>query len=365
MTKRSLVLVAASVLGVGACGYVPVVYAADAAQEQREPGGTATVGLSATATVKAIDPATRTVTLTSAEGEDVEVKCGKRVRNFDQLKVGDQVRAAVFARLVVAMGKDDEALAQGGDATTIIRTPEGDKPGTMIVRTQQRTAKIESIDPTKRTVTLSGLEDQPRQVPIGKDVDLEKLKAGDEATVRVTRGLAIWVPQSEGARPAAGRIPGAGEGEGGTATVTAVDPAKGTVTLMGAQGKEREIELRPGSENIERLKVGDKVRATIVPEMAIAVRKAGGAGAAQPERPGMAAVEGRGGRPGLLLADTDELKGRIESVDATKHTITITEADGDSRTIRTAPRVELSELKTGDEVTARITQPVAIKVEHQ
>jgi hypothetical protein len=67
----------------------------------------------------------------------------------------------------------------------------------------------------------------------------------------------------------------------------------------------------------------------------------------------------------LLLADTDELKGRIESVDATKHTITITEADGDSRTIRTAPRVELSELKTGDEVTARITQPVAIKVEHQ
>src|SRR5262249_55782525 len=77
MTNRTLVLVAAWVLGVGACGYVPVVHAADAAadaaQEQREPGGSATFGVAATATVKAVDPATRIVTLTSADGEDVEV----------------------------------------------------------------------------------------------------------------------------------------------------------------------------------------------------------------------------------------------------------------------------------------------------
>jgi hypothetical protein len=363
MTKRTLVLVAASILGVGAWGYAPAARAADAAQEQREPGSSATFGITATATVKAIDPATRTVTLTSADGEDVQVKCGKQVRNFDQLKVGDQVKAAAFARLLVTPGKDDTG-AEAADATTIIRTPEGSKPGAMIARTQQRTAKIDAIDPAKRMVTLSGLDDQPRQVPVAKDVDLAKVKVGDEITVRVTRGLAIWVPQADGARPAAGRIPGQAEGEieGGTATVTAVDPAKGTVTIKSAQGRERQIQMRQGGENFERIKVGDKIRATVVPEMALAVRKAG---AATPETPGMAAIEEGGGKPGLLLADTDEVKGKIESIDAAKHTITITEPDGDSRTLRTAPRVELSDLKAGDEVTARITQAVAIKVEHE
>jgi hypothetical protein len=364
MRKRTLILVAAAALGVGAWGYVPVTYAADEAQGQQEPSRTLTFGLSATATVKAIDPATRTVTLSSSEGEDVEVKCGKQVRNFDQLKVGDQVRAAAFARLVVTMGKDD-AGAEGADATAVIRTPEGGKPGAMIARTEQRTAKIDAIDPAKRTVTLSGLEDQPKEVPVGKDLDLTKLKVGDEITVRVTKGVAIWVPQSDGARPAAGRIPGQGEGEmeGATATVTAVDAAKHTVTIKGEKGAERTIQMREGSESFDRIKVGDKIRAAVVPEMAISVRKAG---ATEPEKPGMAAIEARGGsKPGLLLSETDELKGKIQSVDAAKHSITITEADGDSRTVRTAPRVDVSELKPGDEVTARITQPVAIKVENQ
>ena len=361
MTKRTLVLVTASVLGAAACAYTPIVRA-DAAQEQQGPGRTVTFGISASGTVKAVDPATRTVTLTNTDGEDVQVKCGKQVRNFDQLKVGDNVRAAAFARLAATMGNDAGA-ADAADAATAIRTPEGGEPGAMILRTKQETAKIESIDPTNRTVTLSSLDGQKsRQVPVGKDMDLSKLKAGDEITLRATRGVIIWVPQPEGARPAAGRIPGKNEGEMRQATVTAVDAAKGTVTIKGAEGREREIQMRPGSENFDQIKVGDRIGAMVVPEMAISVNKSGGSAS---ERAGMAALEAGGGKPGLLLAETDEVNGKIASVDAAKHAITITEADGDSRTVRTAPRVDLSDLKAGDEVTARLTQPVAIKVEHQ
>ena len=46
----------------------------------------------ASATVKAIDPATRTLTLATEGGEDVSIQCGKNVVNFDQIKVGDTVR---------------------------------------------------------------------------------------------------------------------------------------------------------------------------------------------------------------------------------------------------------------------------------
>jgi hypothetical protein len=49
--------------------------------------GTTTV----TATVVAIEPATRTVTLKDNRGRVVEVEVGEEVRNFDQLKVGDVV----------------------------------------------------------------------------------------------------------------------------------------------------------------------------------------------------------------------------------------------------------------------------------
>jgi Cu/Ag efflux protein CusF len=337
------------------------VYAAQSAQEQQEPGRSATFGMLATATVKAIDPKTRTVTLTNSDGEDVIVKCGNRIQNFNQLKVGDQVHAAAFVRLVATPGNN--ANPDAADATALIRTPEGGEPGAMILRTKKRTAKIDAIDPANRTVTLAGMDDQnSRQVPVPKDLDLSKLKVGDEITLQATKGVAIWVPQAEGARLAANRIPGEGNAERGTASVTAVDAATGKVTIKGAQGKERDLQMRPGSENVDRIKVGDKVGAIVVPETALALRKAG---AEAQERPGIEAIEARGARPGILLADTDEVSGKIESIDAATHSVTLTDSEGDSRTLRTAPRVDLSSLKAGDDVTARVTQVVLIKVENQ
>ena len=77
----------------------------------------------------------------------------------------------------------------------------------------------------------------------------------------------------------------------------------------------------------------------------------------------MTALEAKGAKPGLLLSETDEVTGKIDSVDPSSHTIKLTDADGQTRTLRTAPRVDLSDLKAGDDVTARVTRVVAIKVE--
>jgi hypothetical protein len=48
--------------------------------------------ITATSKVTAVDPSKRTVTLTSDAGESNTYKLGKNVRNFDQIKVGDQVQ---------------------------------------------------------------------------------------------------------------------------------------------------------------------------------------------------------------------------------------------------------------------------------
>src|ERR1700754_1425890 len=57
-----------------------------------------------TATVQAIDPATRIVTLKDKNGKLIEVEVGEEARTFDQLKVGDIVTTENWQalRLVLA-----------------------------------------------------------------------------------------------------------------------------------------------------------------------------------------------------------------------------------------------------------------------
>jgi Cu/Ag efflux protein CusF len=339
---------------------------AQEASKLREPGGALTIGATGSATVKAIDADKRVVTLQTADGDTVQIKCAPQVRNFDQIKVGDQVKAAAVARLVVAVGKDATAGDQTG--TIIARAPKGAKPGAIIAKTEEVTAKVDAVDPAKQTVTLSGIDDQPQTVQVAPDVDLSGVKQGDDVVVRVTKGIALWVAQpQEGqsaaepakaeAEPAAFAI----EGATATATVDAIDPAKRIVTLKAADGTTRSIHLGKECVNFDQIKVGDQVRSTVAEEVAVSVSKAG-----TPPSAGTGAVIAlapKGAKPGMLIADTEDVTAKIKSIDAQKGTITLSEADGTSRTIKAGPDVKLSELKEGDDVTARITQAMAIVVQ--
>lgn len=373
MSERTLVSKAAIVVAAGLLGLSTAAYAADtpaAAQGagSREPGGALTIGAATSATVKAIDAAKRVVTLQTADGDTIDVKCGKEVVNFDQIKVGDEVKAAAFARLVVAMG-DKGGGEDAAEQTIIARAPQGTKPGAFIAKTEQIVTKVDSVDASKRSVTLTGPKGRTETIPVAADVDLSRVKAGDEVTFRLTRGLALWIPRGNGAQPAAETIkPGeepfgiAMTGAMETATVSAVDAEDRTVTLKTPEGKERTFHLSNKAVNFDQIKVGDRVRATVAEEVLISVGK-GAAGEGESDASRMVAMTPRGGRPGMLIADTDQVKAKINAIDPEKRTVTLTDDDGCSRTVKVSRRVDLSELKTGDEVTARITQAAAIVVE--
>ena len=342
------------------------------ATKSRQPGGSVTVGATATATVKAIDADKRIVTLQTEDGDTIDVKCGKEVRNFDQIKIGDQVKAAAMERVVVAVGKDKgaDAAAAAADGTTMIaRAPKGGKPGIIISNTDQITARIDAVDPAKQTVTLQGIDDKPQTIRVASDVDLSSVKQGDEVVIRVTKGVALWVAQPREAQPAGGTVKPEGEsGEAdageivtATATVEAVDSAKRTVTLKGSGGKTRTIHLGKEAVNFDQIKVGDQVRATVAQEVAVSVRKAGGPPGADASR--VVALAPKGTKPGMVIADTAEVTAQVKSVDAEKGTFTLSEPDGGSKTVKAGPDVKLSELKAGDDVTARITRAMAIVVE--
>jgi hypothetical protein len=330
-----------------------------------EPGGAATIGVTATATVKAVDAAKRTVTLQSPDGTTATIRCGADVVNFNQIKVGDVVHATVLDRVVVAVGKSGSpGIAEG---LMIARSPKGAKPGVLICETVKLSDKVDSVDAQKHTVTLQGVEGKPQTFKVAPDVDLSAVKPGDEVVVRCTKGLALMVekPMAE-AQPAAIKIK---PGEAGvaieamtrTATVESIDPAKRMVTLKGSEGETRTIHLGKECINFDQIKVGDQVKATLAEEVAVGVSKAGAPPSA--DAGVVVARAPAGSKPGMIIAETVDVTAKIDSVDAQARTITLTAADGKSRTIKVGPNVDLSTLTGGDDVTVQCTQALAILVE--
>lgn len=69
-----------------------------------EPGkGTVANVVKLTAAVEAVDAANRTVTLKGPRGKVVTLPVGQDVKNFDQIKVGDQVEATYTEALAISV----------------------------------------------------------------------------------------------------------------------------------------------------------------------------------------------------------------------------------------------------------------------
>jgi hypothetical protein len=166
--------------------------AASAASVDGVPGGIAIEALQVTATVAAIDPASRKLTLVSPDGIKKTVKAGPEVINFDQIRVGDQLKVTVAEELVVQMA-DEAVPAETGVAAVVALAPKGAKPGGVLAETTQITAKVTAIDLQGHKVSLQFSDGTTRIVVVRKDVDLTQRKVGQEVVIRVTEALAITV----------------------------------------------------------------------------------------------------------------------------------------------------------------------------
>lgn len=155
-------------------------------------GGVAIDAVQGTATVQSVDADDRTVVLLHSDGSTTSYKCGPEVRNFNQIKVGDQVTATVAESVAIALVKGGAAPAAGA-TSAIVRAPLGAKPSGKRVDTMGFTAKIISVDTTNRKVTLQTLNGENQTVEVGSNVDLTQVSTGDDVAVQVTRAFAISV----------------------------------------------------------------------------------------------------------------------------------------------------------------------------
>jgi translation elongation factor P/translation initiation factor 5A len=162
------------------------------AAEKGVPGGVIVETYQATATVTAIDAATRKVTLVDQSGKKTVFKAGPDVVNFDQIRVGDQVKATVTEELAVFMATDAPPQGQG-EATAVALAPVGAKPGGLVAEMVQVKATITAIDTKKRKATLQFPDGTTHVVAVRPDVDLTQRHVGEQVVIRCTEALAINV----------------------------------------------------------------------------------------------------------------------------------------------------------------------------
>lgn len=127
------------------------------------------------APVVSIDASQRTITLKRIDGMAKTYPVSPKVKNFDQIKAGDQVKATVIDELAVYL------LANG-------RLPDGTTAGTLGVN-----AKVLQVDPSYRLLTLQYANGQSEKFKAGLNSLLQQMAPGDDVVVKPKEVTAIHV----------------------------------------------------------------------------------------------------------------------------------------------------------------------------
>ncbi|WP_455219441.1 hypothetical protein [Kaarinaea lacus] len=147
------------------------------------------------ATVTAVNPETREVTLENAAGESITVVAGEEVRNFAQIEVGDKLTVEYMESVEIQVLGPDEAEVGAEGVAGAARAELGEKPGGAMVSETTVVVVIEAIDKEMETVTVKGPAGNSETVKVRNPDNLDKVAIGDKVRVTYTEALAIEVTE--------------------------------------------------------------------------------------------------------------------------------------------------------------------------
>lgn len=144
------------------------------------------------ATITAIDKATRDVTLKGPQGNLVTVTAGPEVKNFDKLKVGDQVDLQYIEALTLELKKGGGMVAGRTEKADAVGAKKGETPGGAVGRQVTIVADVVAVDPAKQVVTLKGPQ-QTVDLRIPDPEQFKRIAKGDQVEAKFTQALAVSV----------------------------------------------------------------------------------------------------------------------------------------------------------------------------
>jgi hypothetical protein len=158
-----------------------------------EPGKAAMVSVAEiTATVVAIDKGSRTVTLKGPKGNSVDVVAGEQVKNFDQIRVSDQVNVRYEEALTLELKKTKAPVGAKGESATVSAAP-GSRPAGAVGREITVLADVVAVDPKKSIISLKGPRGNVVDLKVRNQDHFKVVKKGDQVEAVYTEALAISV----------------------------------------------------------------------------------------------------------------------------------------------------------------------------
>ena len=149
-----------------------------------------------TATITAIDAATRAVTLKGPQGKEITITAGPEVKNFAQMKVGDQVNAEYVEALTLELKKGSTALVGRTDQAAAGAAKPGERPAGLVGRQVTITAEVVGVDPATQTVTLRGPQ-RTVELKVPDPAQFKLVAKGDRVEATYTEAVAIAVEPSK------------------------------------------------------------------------------------------------------------------------------------------------------------------------
>lgn len=173
------------------CGVLLAFVPARVAAAQTSKPIMASEPVTVTATIEAIDKATRTVTLKGPKGNSIEVKAPEAMQGFDRLKVGDQVSATYFEAIAAHVRRPGDPAPSADPMTTTMRKDRA--PGSETRRQQTISVSVQALDPAVPSVTVKGPSGRALTLRVQDPKVLQNVKVGDTVDVTYFESLLVKV----------------------------------------------------------------------------------------------------------------------------------------------------------------------------
>lgn len=160
----------------------------------KQPGklGAAAVSVGR-ATITGVNRERREITVKRAEGDEVTIPVDERVRNFDQIQVGDQIVLRQGESIVLSLKKvDGKGIRERSVKEQTTLAPLGAKPGIAASRDTRIVADVTAVDTKAGTVTLRGVHES-RTLRVRDQKILSNIKKGDQVEALLQEGEALSV----------------------------------------------------------------------------------------------------------------------------------------------------------------------------
>jgi hypothetical protein len=143
-----------------------------------------------------LEKQSRTAVLRTPEGNLVKVHVSPEVRNFDQVKVGDEVVMRYqVATAIEIQSASKNAIRERIESSNTQTNKASSLPGVEVGKRVEILANIQSINRKARTMTLRGAT-RTVTIVVPANIDVAKLKVGQEVHAVITDAVMIEVERA-------------------------------------------------------------------------------------------------------------------------------------------------------------------------